>query len=394
MCRRRKLDLRTLFIITVLVNIIIAFIMAIYWRTQKTYAGFGYWALANVAMTITFSLFALKGIAPEFITVVIANTSAVAGAVCRYAGVRFFWGAESLPHVRFHQSVVFVCALFLAYFTCIDDNVMYRQVAVSSIISGYFLATARQMLKGASQGYPYEAWTVSLLNIVYATLMMGRVLEWYFHPESRHLLIASSMSTLYFSSILLLEVANALLFLMLNSQRLAKNLLKVQSELEKLATSDMLTGLYNRRKLEEVCTAALTHARVHNRPSALLLIDLDHLKQMNDTFGHPAGDALLNTVVKTIRAQLRNQDILGRLGGDEFVVVLPATPEDVAKTFADQIRQAVQSQPFLWEDQEMAMSISVGVAALSDADCNWQDWLKRADTNLYQAKKGGRNQIV
>ena len=388
------MDLRTLFILTVLINIIIAFIMAIYWRTQKTYAGFGYWTLANVAMTITFFLFSLKGIAPEFVTVVIANTSAVSGAFFRYAGVRFFWGAESLPHLRFHQTVVAVCALLLTYYTCIDDNIVLRLFAVSLIISGYFLATARNMIKGATQGYPYEAWTLALLNLVYATLMMGRAFEWLIFPEARHLLIASSMSTLYFSSILLLEVTTALLFLMLNSQRLAKNLLQMQGDLEKLAASDMLTGLYNRRKLEEVCTAALTHARVHNRPSALLLIDLDHLKQMNDTFGHPAGDALLNTVVKTIRSQLRDQDILGRLGGDEFVVVLPATPEDAAKTFADQIRQSVQCQPFLWEDQEMAMSISVGVAALSDADCNWQDWLKRADTNLYQAKKGGRNQIV
>ena len=388
------MDLRTLFILTVLINIIIAFIMAIYWHTQKTYAGFGYWTLANVAMTVTFSLFALKGIAPEFVTVVIANTSAITGSICRYAGVRFFWGAESLPHVRFHQAVVVVCALLLTYYTCIDDNIVLRLFAVSLIVSGYFLATARNMIKGATQGYPYEAWTLALLNLVYATLMMGRAFEWLIFPEARHLLIASSMSTLYFSSILLLEVTTALLFLMLNSQRLAKNLLQMQGDLEKLAASDMLTGLYNRRKLEEVCTAALTHARVHNRPSALLLIDLDHLKQMNDTFGHPAGDALLNTVVKTIRSQLRDQDILGRLGGDEFVVVLPATPEDAAKTFADQIRQSVQCQPFLWEDQEMAMSISVGVAALSDADCNWQDWLKRADTNLYQAKKGGRNQIV
>ena len=388
------MDLRTLFIITVLVNIIIAIIMAIYWRTQKTYAGFGYWTLANVAMTITFSLFALKGIAPEFVTVVIANTSAVAGSICRYAGVRFFWGADSLPHVRVHQTVVLVSALFLTYFTCINDNIMFRQFAISSIISGYFLATAHQMLKGAAQGYPYEARTLTLLNLVYAALMMGRAIEWYLYPESRHLLISSSMSTLYFSSILLLEVTTALLFLMLNSQRLAKSLMKAQADLEKLAVSDMLTGLYNRRKLEEVCTAAITHARAHNRPSCLLLIDLDHLKQMNDTFGHPAGDALINTVVKTIHAKLRDQDILGRLGGDEFVVVLPATTKAAAQEFAEQIRQAVRSQSFLWEGQEMAMSISIGVADLSDEDNNWHDWLKRADNNLYQAKKGGRNKIV
>ena len=388
------MDLRTLFIITVLVNIIIAIIMAIYWRTQKTYAGFGYWTLANVAMTITFSLFSLKGIAPEFITVVIANTSAIAGSICRYAGVRFFWGAESLSHTRFHQFVVLGCAIFLAYFTCIDDNIMFRQIAVSSVISGYFLATARQMLKGASQGYPYEAWTVSLLNIIYAILMMGRALEWYFYPESRHLLVASSMSTLYFSSILLLEVANALLFLMLNSQRLAKSLIIVQQELEKLASSDTLTGLFNRRKLAELCDQEIIEARTLNRPLAMLLIDLDHLKQMNDTFGHSAGDALINTVVKIIRDQLRPTDIAGRLGGDEFLLILPNTTQEHAKSIAEHIRQNVQNQAFHWEDKVLSMSLSIGVASLIDADANWNDWLQRADHNLYLAKNSGRNQIV
>ena len=388
------MDLRTLFIITVLINIIIAIIMAIYWRTQNTYAGFGYWTLANVAMTLTFSLFSLKGIAPEFVTVVIANTSAIAGSICRYAGVRFFWGAESLSHTRFHQAVVIGCALFLAYFTCIDDNVMFRQLAVSSVISGYFLVTARQMLKGASQGYPYEAWTVSMLNIIYAILMMGRALEWYFYPESRHLLVASSMSTLYFSSILLLEVANALLFLMLNSQRLAKSLIIVQQELEKLASSDTLTGLFNRRKLAELCDQEIIEARTLNRPLAMLLIDLDHLKQMNDTFGHSAGDALINTVVKIIRDQLRPTDIAGRLGGDEFLLILPNTTQEHAKSIAEHIRQNVQNQAFHWEDKVLSMSLSIGVASLIDADANWNDWLQRADHNLYLAKNSGRNQIV
>ncbi len=388
------MDLRTLFIITVLVNIIIAIIMAIYWRTQKTYAGFGYWTLANVAMTITFSLFSLKGIAPEFITVVIANTSAIAGSICRYAGVRFFWGAESLPHIRFHQSIVLGCAMFLAYFTCIDDNIMFRQIAVSSVISGYFLATARYMLKGIAMGYLYEARILALLNLVYATLMMGRALEWYLYPEARHLLIASSMSALYFSSILLLEVTTALIFLMMNSQRLAKSLMIAQQELENLAASDTLTGLFNRRKLAELCSQEITQARTTNRPLAMLLIDLDHLKQMNDTFGHSAGDALINTVVKIMRDQLRPTDIAGRLGGDEFLLILPNTTHDQAKMIAELIRQNVQNQVFHWEDKVLSMSLSIGVASLIDADANWNDWLQRADHNLYLAKNSGRNQIV
>ena len=368
--------------------------MAIYWRTQKTYAGFGYWALANVAMTVTFSLFAMKGIAPEFFTVVVANTSATAGAICRYAGVRFFWGAKQLKHTRFHQAVVLCIGLMLYYYTFVVDDIVLRLFGVSIAISGYFLATAYDMLKGVRQGYRYEAWTLTFLNIIYAILMMGRALEWYLYPEARHLLIASSMSALYFSSILLLEVTTALIFLMMNSQRLAKSLMIAQQELENLAASDTLTGLFNRRKLAELCSQEITQARTTNRPLAMLLIDLDHLKQMNDTFGHSAGDALINTVVKIMRDQLRPTDIAGRLGGDEFLLILPNTTHDQAKMIAELIRQNVQNQVFHWEDKVLSMSLSIGVASLIDADANWNDWLQRADHNLYLAKNSGRNQIV
>ena len=388
------MDLRTLFIITVLVNIIIAFVMAIYWRTQKTYAGFGYWTLANVSMTVTFSLFACRGFLPDFLTVVVANTVAIIGAVCRYAGVRFFWGAEKLRHPRFHITLVIGSALFIAYVTLIDENIVLRMFAISILISGYFLATARSMLSGVQKGYPYEAWTLTSLNISYALILLGRAAEWYYHPEARNILYASPMSTLYFSAILLLEVATALVFLMMNSQRLAKSLMLVQQELEKLAASDTLTGLYNRRKLAELCSQEITAARANNQPSTMLLIDLDHLKQMNDTFGHSAGDALINTVVKIIRDQLRPTDIPGRLGGDEFLLILPNTTPETAKMIAEQIRQSVQNQVFYWEDKVLSMSLSIGVAALCDVDTNWNDWLQRADCNLYQAKKSGRNQIV
>jgi diguanylate cyclase (GGDEF)-like protein len=388
------LDLRTLFIITVLINTIIAFVMAIYWRTQTTYAGFGYWTLANVAMTVTFSLFALKGILPEFLTVVVANTVAAAGAVCRYAGVRFFWGADHLRHPRFHQFMVLGIAILFSYFTFIDENIILRMFAISLVISGYFLATARSMLSGVRKGYPYEAWTLALLNISYAVILMGRAAEWYFHPEARYILYASTMSTLYFTAILLLEVATALVFLMMNSQRLAKSLLIVQQELEKLAACDTLTGLFNRRKLAELCGQEIADARAKNQPTAMLLIDLDHLKQMNDTFGHSAGDALINTVVKIIRDQLRPTDIPGRLGGDEFLLIMPNTTQETARMIAEQIRLNVQNQVFYWEDKVLSMSLSIGIAALCAADTNWNDWLQRADCNLYQAKNSGRNQIV
>ena len=124
------------------------------------------------------------------------------------------------------------------------------------------------------------------------------------------------------------------------------------------------------------------------------MLDIDDFKTVNDTMGHAIGDLALITLVKLLKEHFRRNDIIGRLGGDEFIEILPATSHESAKLIAEQIREAVWEQPFLWEAHTIRMSVSIGVASLAEDDTNWLDWMKRADNNLYLAKSSGRNKVV
>ena len=367
--------------------------MAIYWRTQKTFAGFGYWALGSVGIALTFLFFAFKGILSDFYTVVIANTAAMSAAVLRHIGVRLFWDKPRLGRLIFHMGLVCVCAALLLYYTFVEDDPLTRLVVVTACIGSYCLIIAVDMMRGIRQGYPIIAKTLGLIYLLYALTMIGRLLEWSMYPEARHILIPSFASIVYFCALLLLEVSSALLFMMLNSQRLAKNLWVAQQELETLASIDPLTGLYNRRKLVEKGEEEIARTDSLHQSCSLLLIDLDRLKQTNDTFGHSAGDALLLNVVKAIRSQIPDDAILGRLGGDEFVLLLPGAAISEARMMANSIRQAVRAHPFLWESNELPMSVSIGVSEYSRFDAGWTDWLQRADLKLYQEKRKRQNRI-
>lgn len=367
--------------------------MAIYWRTQQTYRGFGYWALGSVGIALTFLLFAGKGILPEFYTVVVANTAAISAVVCRHVGVRFFWGQAQLARPVYHLIPIIACTLLLLYFTLINDDPLSRLIAVTACISVYTLLISRDMTKGGQQGYPIVARTIAFIYFLYAITMAGRLLEWSLYPEVRYLLISSTSSLLYFICLLVLEVSSALLFMMLNSQRLAKNLGIARQELEKLASLDSLTGLYNRRSLMEKGAEEIARSEKLQQPCSLLLIDLDRLKQTNDTHGHSAGDALLVNVVEAIRSQIHEGEIFGRLGGDEFVLLLPGATLATGQKKAEQLRQTVREHPFVWENKTISMSVSIGVSELTRFDAGWNDWLQRADLNLYQEKKKWLNKI-
>lgn len=380
------MDLRTLLFANLLTNIAIAAMLAIYWRTQKTYPGFGHWALGSVGIAAAFLLFSLKSIAPEFYTVILANTAAMTAVVFRHIGVRRFWGQGGAERPLLHVGVIAACALLLSYYTLIDDNPLISLILVTAGISAYSLGIAYDMTKGIRLGYPIIAKTIALIYVLYAATMIGRLCEWELLPDIRCLLTPSFTSILYFSALLMLEVASALLFMMLNSQRLSQSLWLAQQQMAKLAATDPLTGLYNRRKLIENGEAAIERTDRLNLPCSLLLIDLDHLKRTNDTCGHSAGDALLLNVVAALQSQLGENDILGRLGGDEFVLLLPNTALAQAQKIAAQLRLVVQEWPFVWENRRIPMSISIGAAEYSRFDAGWTDWLQRADLNLYQEK--------
>lgn len=167
------------------------------------------------------------------------------------------------------------------------------------------------------------------------------------------------------------------------------------AEHQKLARLDMLTGVPNRRALMDALERMFAQAARERQPLALLMVDIDRFKRVNDTYGHLAGDAVLTAVAECLGAGLRTQDILGRYGGEEFLVGLPGTDLAGATRLAERLRQGVQDMAVPWAEQSLHVTVSIGVSQLrpEDDDGSLDQVLERADEALYRAKANGRNRV-
>ena len=170
------------------------------------------------------------------------------------------------------------------------------------------------------------------------------------------------------------------------------NLVVDELELRRIAQTDALTGSATRRAFLLEMEKALSKYRRHKTPAALLMLDIDHFKRVNDTYGHPTGDAVLKEVSRCLAAELRNEDLLGRLGGEEFGVLLNHTnPRDVVAN-AERLRRAIQALSFQASEQ-FKVTASFGIS-VSGSSPNAEDWLADADAALYEAKRAGRNRCT
>jgi diguanylate cyclase (GGDEF)-like protein/PAS domain S-box-containing protein len=166
----------------------------------------------------------------------------------------------------------------------------------------------------------------------------------------------------------------------------------LEEELQRQARLDFLTGLSNRRSFMDRGEAELLRASRYEIPLSILMLDIDHFKQINDTYGHQAGDLVLKSLAKTIQVVLRNVDIIGRLGGEEFASVFPETGIEKATEVAERLREVISAtEVTLPEGIKIHFTVSIGVAALLDKNSNIDMLLNEADKALYRAKQAGRN---
>lgn len=163
-------------------------------------------------------------------------------------------------------------------------------------------------------------------------------------------------------------------------------------EIYRMTILDGLTNVHNKRFLVEFLDRELSRARRHERPLSVAMLDLDHFKTINDTFGHLAGDYVLKKVAEVIAANVRREELLARYGGEEFTIVLPETEIDGAVTFCEKLREQVATHVFEFDGSEIRVTISIGVAAYSGQD-DAMELMKAADEALYAAKEGGRNTV-
>lgn len=169
---------------------------------------------------------------------------------------------------------------------------------------------------------------------------------------------------------------------------------RLERQLEQMATTDQLTGALNRHAFFSDAAREITRARRYNHPLAVLMIDLDHFKEVNDTYGHAVGDEVLRQFAHSCMEILRDTDILGRMGGEEFAAILVETDQSQAAAIGERLREAVERTPITAEnDISVSITVSIGVSMLRDGDTE-TSMLDRADKRLYEAKRTGRNKLV
>jgi diguanylate cyclase (GGDEF)-like protein len=165
-------------------------------------------------------------------------------------------------------------------------------------------------------------------------------------------------------------------------------------DLELLARMDPLTNIYNRRHFEELASREFARAQRYKRPASILMIDIDYFKRINDTFGHEMGDWIIKMVATSLISIKRDTDMLGRVGGEEFAIILPETSIEAAGGFAERVRNTIHEHSLRIGDSALELTISIGVAELTESLHTVGDLMRVADKALYDAKNRGRNRVV
>jgi|GEM_PF-2323404 len=164
-------------------------------------------------------------------------------------------------------------------------------------------------------------------------------------------------------------------------------------ELHTLSITDSLTNIYNRRYFFEVSQSLISLALRGEKKVSLLMLDIDHFKGINDSFGHQAGDFILVSVAQDISNLLRGSDIFARVGGEEFSILLNDTPISGARGTAEKIRVAIEKKRFLYDDTPINITMSIGIAELNQQNSSIEELYKESDNQLYKAKENGRNRV-
>ncbi|NOK19139.1 GGDEF domain-containing protein [Corallococcus carmarthensis] len=161
-----------------------------------------------------------------------------------------------------------------------------------------------------------------------------------------------------------------------------------------LTIADGLTGINNKRYFLEYLEREMGRSHRYQRTLSLMMFDIDHFKQINDVHGHLAGDHVLREMAQSIKRLVRREQCFARYGGEEFAVVMPEDGPDKARLFAEKIRKLVEDKRFVFEDKDIPVTISIGVAEVASEMSEPSQFIKVADANLYKAKKTGRNRVV
>ncbi|QOY92815.1 GGDEF domain-containing protein [Massilia sp. UMI-21] len=349
-------------------------------------AGLTEWRQANGLAVIALLMFAARGAAPELLSIEVANGLFLMTISLMYAGFRRYCGRPVPWRLLAAGSLAAFCGV--VWFHRVHDSLPLRVVAMSAYHAAICFAI-RASLPGVADGrlrYPSAFTRTAALLLGLAHLVRGGFYA--FDAYDPVALLAPDTANLVFFAIGTL----ALPALSLGAVMLANA--RILSETAYAAEHDHLTGAPSRRAFFDIAERELARARRHGSGLGLLLLDADHFKRINDTYGHGVGDEVLRDLVRRTQDVIRKIDYCARLGGEEFGVLLPDANYQTAEAVAERLRAALdRSAARRPDDAGVAYTVSIGLAMLERGE-DIAGLMRRADAALYQAKAEGRNRVV
>lgn len=381
-----NLDARTLLfslILTYTMTVLSLVVAALGGNGQRD--GMGKWAAAMSLDALTWILVAGRGTIPDAFSIILANTlkagahALVLAAICEFQ-------RRSLP--RWQYFVPVVLTLVMAALL-LDD--MRGRFIWGGLIYGFQMVLIARALVSNKETRAGRAWKLLLGGVAMIVLVLAlrAAVALTGHGElaqPQGAIAPHPVQIIAFIAIMATALLGSIGFVLMVKERADREILH-------LAMTDSLTQVPNRRALMEYAEHAL--ARRENSHMALLMIDVDHFKSINDAHGHPAGDEVLRKVACLLAGRLRSHDFLGRYGGEEFCVIAPDTDTEGAQKLAESLREIIASTPLPTEQGVLYTSVSIGISCCSPNDTpELKKMLPEADAALYAAKQAGRNQVV
>ncbi len=376
----------TLSLATSCISLVMALCVSILWITNQSQRYLLDWASAGVLFFLSnfFTLFAFNDMLPAGIAPVLVNLTYLCGHAAVLAGVR----RQSQRSAHWDYILILALLILLLHSTeFVQESVANRIMVFYPILMGINAVAIWQLLTLPKANYKKMYWPLLLAQGLFLLQLMIRFVMMKLGDQpfavnvmAEWVMASGTLAVLVF--LLLTTVGCVFVFMCQQEQ-----------QLRQASLLDPLTQSYNRRALEDVAPKEFLRAKRQQQPLAMLLFDIDHFKSINDRFGHSEGDKVLQQITQITATELRGYDHLFRLGGEEFVALLSTVEPDLVERVAERIRAAVNAWTFKNEAQQFHVSISIGIANISQIDQDWQAMLHRADLALYQAKSKGRNRV-
>ncbi|HYH22733.1 MAG TPA: GGDEF domain-containing protein [Azospirillum sp.] len=317
-------------------------------------------------------------------TIVATNAAFVGAFVSIYLAIRSF--------TKSHVPGSWIAALVVAYVSLIAisnaaDSINGRLAAATAFVCAICVLCGLDLLRNARWAVRTSAGIVGLVFLGHAAFAGLRSASTILESPLPDLLSPSTVQSLGFLEAIGAMLAFGIGFIVMTTERL-------QADLRQAATYDSLTGIFNRSAFLALAESTFARARRSGEAFALLLIDIDHFKRINDSFGHQAGDTVLRAFTAAVTAELRQGDVFGRYGGEEFCVLLPGTRGDGALTVAERLRITLRDLLVEHEGNLISTSVSIGAADTGGAPQSFDEMLAEADKALYRAKATGRDRVI